>query len=70
MIIPVPVILCVIPRSSGTYAFKRQAAEAVLQTHPEFGTALEEAEKSGVRILFLPCHVEPDGICAADAICS
>ena len=37
-----------------------------IQTHPEFGTALEEAEKAGVRILFLPCHVEPDSICFAD----
>ena len=29
-------------------------------THPEFGTALEEAKASGVEILFLKCHVEPD----------
>ena len=28
--------------------------------HPEFGEALSEAEKSGVEILFLQCHVEPD----------
>lgn len=41
-----------------------------VQTHPEFATALEEAERSGVRILFLPCHVEPDGISFADAIFS
>lgn len=39
-----------------------------MQTHPEFGSALAEAEKSGVRVLFLPCHVEPDSICAADSI--
>ena len=39
-----------------------------LQTHPKFGAALAEAKKSGVRILFLPCHVEPDGICIADGI--
>ena len=39
-----------------------------LQTHPEFGAALAEAEKSGVRVLFLPCHVEPDSICVADSI--
>jgi len=32
------------------------------QTHPEFGTAFEEAKAAGVRILFLPCHVEPDGL--------
>ena len=30
------------------------------RTHPAFGEALEEAKKAGVRILFLPCHVEPD----------
>ena len=28
--------------------------------HPEFGTALDDAEKAGVEILFLPCHVEAD----------
>ena len=32
------------------------------ETHPEFGTALEEAKKAGVRILFLRCHVEPDSL--------
>lgn len=31
-------------------------------THPEFGEAMAEAERAGVRILFLPCHVEPDGL--------
>ncbi len=30
------------------------------ETDPAFCDALEEAEKVGVRILFLPCHVEPD----------
>ena len=35
-----------------------------IQTHPEFGTALEEAKAAGVKVLFLPCHVDPDGICA------
>ena len=29
-------------------------------THPEFGTALDEAIADGVEILFLKCHVEPD----------
>ena len=29
-------------------------------THPAFGTVLDEAKKAGVRILHLPCHVEPD----------
>ena len=31
-----------------------------LETHPAFGAALEEAERAGVRVLFLCCHVEPD----------
>lgn len=31
-------------------------------THPEFGTALEDARKAGVTILFLKCHVEPDSL--------
>ena len=30
-----------------------------LETHPEFGTALDEAEKAGVKILYLPCDVKP-----------
>lgn len=33
---------------------------ANVQTHPEFGEALKEAEAAGMRVLFLPCHVEPD----------
>ena len=28
--------------------------------HPGFGTALEEAKAAGMKVLFLPCHVEPD----------
>lgn len=35
---------------------------ANIGTHPEFGEALEDARRAGVRILFLPCHVEPDSI--------
>ena len=31
-----------------------------VDTHPEFGTALEEAKKAGVELWFLKCHVEPD----------
>ncbi len=31
-----------------------------IQTHPEFGTAWEEAVAAGVEIRFLTCHVEPD----------
>ncbi len=30
-----------------------------IRTHPEFGTALEQAREAGVSVLFLPCHVEP-----------
>ena len=33
-----------------------------VETHPEFGTVLEEAVKAGVRVLSIPCHVEPDEI--------
>ena len=29
-------------------------------THPAFGTAYDKAVAAGVRILMLPCHVEPD----------
>lgn len=35
---------------------------ANVDTHPEFGTALEEARAAGVQILFLTCHVEPDSL--------
>lgn len=31
-------------------------------THPEFGAALEEAKSAGVQVVYLPCHVEPDGL--------
>ncbi|MDO4869747.1 MAG: DNA/RNA nuclease SfsA [Bacillota bacterium] len=31
-----------------------------IETHPQFGEALEEAKAAGVKILFLTCHVEPD----------
>ena len=33
---------------------------ANISTHAAFGAALEEARAAGVRVLFLPCHVEPD----------
>lgn len=36
------------------------------ETDPAFCEALEEAEKAGVRVAFLPCHVEPDGLYYAD----
>ena len=33
---------------------------ANVDTHPEFGEALDDAQKAGVEVLFLTCHVEPD----------
>ncbi len=33
------------------------------ETDPAFCAALEDAEKAGVRIVFLPCHAEPDRLC-------
>ena len=33
-----------------------------VQTHPAFGEAMEAAKRAGVEILFLPCHVEADGL--------
>ena len=33
-----------------------------IQTHSEFGTAMQKARDAGVEILFLSCHVEPDGL--------
>ena len=35
-------------------------------TDPAFCNALEEAEKAGVKVIFLPCHVEPDSLSFAD----
>lgn len=35
---------------------------ANVETHPEFGTALEEAKAAGVEIWFLTCHVEPGNL--------
>ena len=32
------------------------------RTHPAFADAFREAAAAGVRILFLPCHVEPDSL--------
>ena len=32
------------------------------ETDPTFCEALEHAEKAGVKIRFLPCHVEPDSL--------
>ena len=41
---------------------------ANVATHPEFGTALEEAKKAGVEVLFLKCHVEPDSLLICDPV--
>ena len=39
---------------------------ANVETHPEFAVAMEEAIASGVEVLYLCCHVEPDRlICSA-----
>ena len=38
------------------------------QTHPAFAEALEDAERAGVQVLCLPCHVEPDRLEAAGNI--
>ena len=36
------------------------------ETHPEFGTALDEAKTAGVQVLHLPCRVEPDRLSILD----
>ena len=33
-----------------------------VDTHPDFGFALQEAREAGVEVLFLQCHVEPDAL--------
>ena len=38
------------------------------ETHAAFAQALREARDAGVRVLFLPCHVEPDSLTVCDAI--
>ena len=35
---------------------------ANMDTHAEFGEALNDARKAGVEVLFLTCHVEPDSL--------
>ena len=37
-----------------------EEVRANIDTHPEFGTALDAAKAAGVEVLFLKCHVEPD----------
>lgn len=36
------------------------------ETDPAFCNALEAAEKAGVKVIFLSCHVEPDSLSFAD----
>lgn len=48
-------VLCFVIQMDGVSEVK-----ANVDTHPEFGVALEDAKKAGVEILFLRCHVEPD----------
>ena len=33
-----------------------------IETHAEFGEAMDEAVKEGVEVLFLTCHIEPDEV--------
>ena len=35
---------------------------ANVETHPEFGKAMEEAKAAGVEVWFFQCHVEPDSL--------
>ena len=41
---------------------------ANIDTHPEFGEALNEARNAGVKVLFFPCHVEPDSLVITEMI--
>ena len=48
-----------------TFAIQMDGVQEVrpnTETHPAFGTALDEAKAAGVCVLFLPCHVEPASI--------
>ena len=50
-------ILAFVIQMDGVFEVK-----ANVNTHPEFGTALDEARIAGVEIRFLRCHVEPDSL--------
>ena len=39
-----------------------------VQTHPAFGTALDEAVAAGVRVLYLTCRVEPDELTVVSCV--
>ena len=50
-------------RAAVVFVMQADSMRTVLpndETHPAFGEALREAENAGVRVLCLPCHVEPD----------
>ena len=40
---------------------------ANITTHPEFGVALDEAKATGVQVIFLKCHIEPDTLIITDS---
>ena len=47
------------------FAIQMEGVTRVLpnvDTHPEFGAALEVAEAAGVKVLYLPCRVEEDAL--------
>ena len=54
-------ILAFVIQMDGIYEVR-----ANVETHPEFGVALDEAKAAGVEVLFLPCHVETDGLMIAE----
>ena len=56
-------ILAFVIQMDGIYEVR-----ANVETHPEFGVALDEAKAAGVEVLFLPCHVETDGLMIADDV--
>lgn len=47
------------------FVIQMEGVETVLpntKTHPEFATALENAQNAGVEVWFLPCKVQPDNL--------
>ena len=50
-------ILAFVIQMDGVYEVR-----ANVDTHPEFGDALDDAVKAGVEIRFLRCLVEPDSL--------
>ena len=39
-----------------------------VDTHPEFGTALEEVKAVGEKVLYLTCDVNPDSLTITECI--